>query len=224
MSSIFISYRRGDTAGHAGRIFDHLAAHFGADQVFRDVDQIAPGTNFVQALDRTLASCTVAVVVIGRDWLDARNDRGERRLDDAGDWVRIEVATTLRRGIRVVPVLVEGAAMPARRKLPADLALLADLQAVEITDSRWDYDTGRLIQALEGTSGLAARPERRRPRLLPQFAASILIGMVCAIAFGYFVFYPPNTPPDYVYAIIFFVFTGLAYFAIGVASRRWRRG
>ena len=97
--------------GYAGRLYDRLAAHFGADHVFMDVQGIEPGVDFVDAIERALGSCEIMIVLIGKDWLTA-DSAGRRRLDDPNDFVRVETATALARGIRVVPVLVEGAEMP----------------------------------------------------------------------------------------------------------------
>src|SRR5437660_12337965 len=107
MSSVFISYRRADSEGYAGRIFDRLHQEFG-EQVFRDVDTIDGGTRFADEIDKQLGMCKVALVVIGPNWLDARDESGKRRLDDPQDWVRIEVATALSHNICVIPVTVGG--------------------------------------------------------------------------------------------------------------------
>src|SRR5882724_4143611 len=129
MRGIFISYRREDAAGYAGRLYDRLAAHFGPDRVFMDVEGIEPGVDFVDAIERAVGSCEVLIVIIGKDWL-AVDGAGKRRLDDPGDFVRIETAAALARHIRVVPVLVDEAAMPSADQLPANLAPLARRQAV----------------------------------------------------------------------------------------------
>src|SRR4051812_47748899 len=126
---IFICYRRDDSAGHTGRLRDALAAEFGADQIFRDLDTIAPGDDFVQAMSHGIASCTVFLAIIGRNWLTAADRAGRRRLDDPADHVRAELTEALRRGVRVVPVLVQGAPMPAAADLPEAIAALADRNA-----------------------------------------------------------------------------------------------
>ena len=103
---VFISYRRDDSADVAGRIDDRLAAHFGRENVFKDVDSIPPGVDFRKHLHAAVSGCDLALVVIGRDWLDARDEEGNRRLDDEADFVRIEIEAALGRGIPVVPALV----------------------------------------------------------------------------------------------------------------------
>ena len=117
MKGIFISYRRDDAAGYAGRLYDRLAAHFGRDRVFMDVEGIEPGVDFVDAIEGAVGSCEVLIVIIGKDWL-AADAVGKRRLDDPGDFVRIETAAALARNIRVVPVLVDDAEMPRAKQLP----------------------------------------------------------------------------------------------------------
>lgn len=109
MSGIFISYRRHDSQSAAGRLADFLERSFGADQIFRDVETIEPGVDFVQAIEKAIASCQVMLVVIGPRWLTITDQQGNRRLDKADDWIRIETKLALQRNIRVIPVLVENA-------------------------------------------------------------------------------------------------------------------
>lgn len=148
MPGIFISYRREDTAGHAGRIFDRLREKFGRDKVFMDVSGIEPGLDFVEAIDRAVGSCDVLLVIIGKKWLTCNDASGKRRLDDPKDFIRLETATALRRDIRVIPVLVQDAVMPGEGELPDDLKKLARRQATEISDTHWDSDTEQLIETL----------------------------------------------------------------------------
>lgn len=148
MKGIFISYRREDSAGYAGRLYDRLAAHFGPERVFMDVEGIEPGTDFVDVIEKAVGSCQVMIAIIGDDWL-ATDRAGKRRLDDASDFVRIETVTALSRGIRVVPVLVEGAVMPRADQLPPDLAPLVRRQAVELSHKQWEATSGELIKTLE---------------------------------------------------------------------------
>src|SRR3954454_3717472 len=108
MPLIFISYRRTDAAGHAGRLYDRLVDRFGQASVFKDLDSMEPGADFVEVIQETVARCDALIAVIGRDWTAAEQG-GSRRLDDPEDWVRLEIANALTRKIRVVPVLVAGA-------------------------------------------------------------------------------------------------------------------
>lgn len=146
---IFLSYRRSDTAGYAGRLANDLAEHFGADEVFRDIGAIDAGSDFVDALDNALASAKVVLVLIGRDWLNEVDSEGRRRLDDARDFVRREVAAALARDdVTVFPILLQKASMPDAVELPESLRALARRQAIEISESRWRHDLLRLIHAI----------------------------------------------------------------------------
>lgn len=150
LATIFISYRRSDTSGYAGRLADDLTERVGRDRVFRDVHGIGAGADYVAAIDHAIAGADVLLAVIGRTWLGEADGDGRRRLDDPQDLVRAEITAALRRGCQVIPVLVEGARMPAETELPAELASLAARQAVELTDSRWDDDVDRLVAGLRG--------------------------------------------------------------------------
>jgi hypothetical protein len=184
MRGVFLSYRRSDTAGHVGRLHDHLAARFGADRVFMDVGDIVAGEDFTQALERELARADVVVVAIGDGWLTASQD-GRRRLDDPHDHHRREIETAIAQGKRLVPVLVEGARMPAEVDLPLPLRPLARCQAVELRDSRWADDVDALSRALDGArrSGKTSAP-LRAPRLAMLALAAAVAGVS---AYGVFV-------------------------------------
>jgi hypothetical protein len=148
LRSIFINYRRTDSEGEAGRLFDDLASHFGDQSVFMDVAAIDPGRDFRKAIDQSIANCSVLLAIIGLEWLDAKDASKGRRLDDRNDFVRIELASALRRDIPVVPVLVRGAKMPCVDQLPEDLKELAYRNAVELTHPRWKSDVEVLVRAL----------------------------------------------------------------------------
>jgi hypothetical protein len=148
MRAIFISYRREDAEGQAGRLFDDLVMHFGEDSVFMDVAGLEPGRDFRRAIDEQVASCGVLLAVIGKSWFDAKDESGRRRLDDPMDFVRLETASALKRDIPVIPVLVRGANVPRAEQLPPDLAELAYRNAVELTHARWDSDLQVLVKAL----------------------------------------------------------------------------
>ncbi len=163
MQGIFISYRRDDAAGHAGRLFDRLSEHYGRSRVFMDVAGIEAGVDFVDAIDRAVASCQVLLVMIGRQWLSATDQHGRRRLYDPGDFHRLEIVAALSRNIRVIPILVEGSRMPTAEELPEPLARLARRQAVELRDSRWDADVQDLIAALDRALAPAPAPPAEMP-------------------------------------------------------------
>lgn len=155
MSEIFVSYRRDDSAGHAGRLYDRLSAHFGKDKLFRDIDQIQYGEDFVEALDEAVGSCKSLIAVIGPHWLTAEDKRGRRRLESSNDFVRIEIESALSRGVPIIPVLVNRAEMPDMEDLPETLSGLARRQALEISEARFDYDVDQLLNVLEANVGIA---------------------------------------------------------------------
>src|SRR3954468_12345401 len=119
-ASVFLSYRREDSAGHAGRICEHLASVFGPEHVFMDVQDIAPGQDFAESIEQTISSCQAVIVVIGPRWAADLKERS-----GGEDFVRHEVAVALRRKVTVIPVLVGGAAMPSARDLPEGLTALS---------------------------------------------------------------------------------------------------
>jgi hypothetical protein len=151
---IFISYRRDDAAGEAGRLADHLNRRFGKGQVFLDIDTIDPGTDFVRVLQSSLRETAAVLVVIGQRWISLRDGAGGRRLDDTKDFVRLEVEESLGRNIPVVPVLVQGAAMPRPEDLPPSMASLSNRQAVTLDHSEFHDDANRLCDHLEKMLGL----------------------------------------------------------------------
>ena len=148
LHTIFISYRRDDSEGEAGRLSDDLAESFKQDSVFMDVDAIQPGRDFRKAIDESIHKCSVLLAIVGREWLESKDASGQRRLDDENDFVRLEIASALQRDIPVVPVLVRSAKMPRAEQLPADLRELAYRNAVELTHARWKSDVQLLVRAL----------------------------------------------------------------------------
>lgn len=153
-SGIFISYRRADSRHAAGRLADELGAAFGEANIFRDIEGIEIGVNFELALERALGACVVMLVLIGPQWLDAREETGQRRLDQPKDWTRQEIATALRRGIPVVPVLLEGTPLPRAEQLPEDLRELVNRQQYELSDGHWRGDVQTLVDKLARVKGL----------------------------------------------------------------------
>jgi TIR domain-containing protein len=149
MPGIFICYRRDDSSAYAGRLYDRLLSHFGSGRVFMDVDNIEPGLDFVEVLERTVSSCDALIAVMGKHWLGATDEEGRRRLDDAEDLVRLEIAAALTRKVRVVPVLVGGARMPRGQDLPDDIAPLSRRNALEVSDLAFHQSVGRLIEVLD---------------------------------------------------------------------------
>ena len=147
MPGVFISYRREDSSGFAGRLADDLSEVFGPDSIFMDVTGIAPGIDFRKTIEQKVGECAAAVVVIGPSWIGDAD--GTARLQNPTDFVRLEVAAALKRDIQVIPVLVDGATMPAAGELPPDVEPIVWRNAVELRHSRWDADLQVLIGALE---------------------------------------------------------------------------
>jgi hypothetical protein len=160
---IFISYRREDTAYPAGWLFDRLRAEFSPGQIFKDVDSIALGDDFVEVITNAVASTDVLLALIGHQWLTITSEDGGRRLDDPDDFVRLEVEAALARNVRVIPILVEGAKMPRPDELPPSLAPLTRRQALELSPNRFDFDTSRLLRVLDRTFAELQAEEQAEP-------------------------------------------------------------
>ena len=183
---VFISYRREETAGHAGRLYDVMSSRFGDANVFMDVD-IAPGVDFVNRITQAVGACHVLLVMIGPRWTSIGGGAHMARLAEPGDFVRLEVEEGLRRAdVTVIPVLVGGARMPEPAELPPPLRSLSRRNALELSDTRWRYDVDRLLAALErllaGTPpATIARPDPPPRRLHPgSLAVGATIGAAAA--------------------------------------------
>lgn len=179
---VFICYRRQDSAPYAGRIYDAMVAKFGIENVFMDLD-LDPGVDFVERIKRVVSGCVALIVVIGPRWAELRDEDGGRRIEDPEDFVRLEVETGLHRDdVLLVPALVGGARMPRREELPSELKTLARRNALELSEGRWAYDIGRLLETLDerlpDPDGPTPRPTPR-PRVP---ARAIPEGMLVAAA------------------------------------------
>lgn len=146
---VFISYRRDDSAYAAGRLYDRLSARFGEENIFMDVEGLDPGVDFFEALNKAVSACDVLIALIGKQWLEIKNENDQRRLDSPEDFVRIEISAALDRDIRVIPILVHEARMPGSRDLPPTLRHLARLNAFEIRHDRFNADVDRLARSIE---------------------------------------------------------------------------
>jgi hypothetical protein len=155
MARIFISYPREEGGASAGRLHDRLSEHFGRDNVFIDIDTIEPGLDFVDVIERTVASCDVLIALIGRQWLTSTDAAGQRRLDNPEDFVRQENAMALRGNIRVIPALIQDTPMPRTTDLPEDLKTLTRRNALEISDTHFHRDVDQLIVVLDRVLRLA---------------------------------------------------------------------
>lgn len=213
-SKVFISYRRDDSAGHAGRLYDRINNHFGDRvRVFMDVDAIGPGEDFIKVIESAVAQCEILIAVIGRNWLTITDETGKRRLDNPEDFNRVEIAAALDRNVRVIPVLVQEAEMPRRDQLPEALASLSRRNAIELSDERWKYDVDRLIKVIEeqvvqqfsvppvgavGPLGTVPFPKPLK-RMRPWQIALLAAGVVIAAGLGIWLLVPrvmnwSNTP------------------------------
>jgi tetratricopeptide (TPR) repeat protein len=160
---IFMSYRRSDTSGFAGRLYEDLSHHFGSQRIFRDIENIEPGVDFASAVQDAVRESGVLLVLIGRDWLNCADSAGRRRLDDPDDLVRLEVAGALGIELAIIPVLVEKARIPVVEELPEPLADLVRHNTIELDEVRWSSDVSRLIARLEALVGPpVAEPLPRR--------------------------------------------------------------
>jgi len=146
MSRIFINYRRLDTEGYVGRLYDHLLKQFKPHDIFMDVQNIEPGADFVEVLEDAVASCDIFLAVIGPHWGSLKNEAGERRLDEWNDFVRIELESALKQSKVVIPVLVGGARMPNPSILPESIQSLSRRNAITLSHSRFATDVEDLIK------------------------------------------------------------------------------
>ncbi len=171
MPAIFISYRRVDSAGESGHLYEDLCRSFGSSSVFMDVEGIERGDDFGSKIEAALRSATALVVVIGPEWLRCTDADGRPRLEQEDDWVRQEVARSLERGILILPVLVDGAAMPKAHEMPPDLVDLVRSQAADLRHTSWNYDLKRIVGALQRVV-----PWSLRKRVVCSAAGLIAIG------------------------------------------------
>jgi len=176
---VFLSYRRDDTSGHAGRLRADIERDLPGSTVFMDISDISPGEDFAAAIKAAIVSCDALLALIGREWLHSlRQDGAEREQED---WARLEIKTALEHGIPIVPVLVDRASLPGARELPEDLAELARRQAIEISDGRWDYDVSRSIAVIKRrTRGSASRRQRRPYKLAAVVGVAVLVALLAA--------------------------------------------
>ena len=187
MSGVFISYRREDSSGYAGRLFDILSTHFGRENIYMDLDTIRGGDNFETVIEEKISQCDVLLAVIGERWLTITGVNGSRRLDMADDFVRLEIAKALERGVRVIPVLVGGATMPHQDDLPNDLRPLSFHQAMDLRDAHFHADAEQLMDELNKTvPSIKSRPRKLKSNRLALAVSSVLA--VAVIVGGILVF------------------------------------
>lgn len=190
MLVVFISYRREDSAGYAGRLHEELEGRFGAGRIFRDVDTLRPGQDFEDAIREQLMQCQACVVMIGPGWLKSQDAAGQRRLDKPTDFVAMEIAAALKRpDVLVVPLLVGGATMPAPDDLPERIRPLARRHALTARDETWEADMDRLALTLNPDTRAVERHESKAaswPASLRRFAAPLGVAILVLIAAVFF--------------------------------------
>ena len=193
---IFINYRREESTATAGRLHDRLGQSFGRKTLFMDVDHIPPGVDFVTHLNNQVAACDVFLAIIGPNWLNVTNEKGDRRLDAADDFVAIEIAAALARNIRVIPVLVDGARMPKVGELPKPLKPLVRRQAIDLRHTHFGRDADALIEKISDAFG--GRPGRvgRWRVAAGVVAALLLLGWVGLFATDMPISLPWAVQPD----------------------------
>jgi hypothetical protein len=152
---IFLSYRREDSAGQAGRVSDRLVREFGDGCLFMDVSGIPLGVDFVKRLTEEVASCDVLLAMIGPRWIDIRDENGDRRLDNPDDFVRIEIRAALQRAIPLIPILLDGTKIPKANLLPEDVRALAVRNGLDLRHASFHADLDRLVRELKPPPSLA---------------------------------------------------------------------
>jgi hypothetical protein len=185
MPTIFINYRRDDTAGEARALFNELEAILGKDSVFMDVDTIALGRDFRQVVGECLESCDLMLALVGKNWIDAKNPSGQRRLEDPGDYVRLEIDAALKRNIPVTPVLVHGAQMPTGAQLPEEIRDLAYRNGFELSHNRWNSDVQEMIKRL----GLSRRGDHKETIRKKAWPTIVGVSVIAVAVVGGGVFY-----------------------------------
>lgn len=186
--NIFISYRRVDSEGYAGRIYDRLSERFGSSRVFLDVTDIGVGEDFANAIEQAISSCQVVLVLIGPRWANIKDEMGHKRLDDPHDFVRMEVLSALELGIQVVPVLVFGAEMPKAEDLPSELEPLTRRNAFDVRHRHFETDVNILIDELavhlEDSDGIRGVNRIWRSRQIPIWGWFLALVVLIAIGYG----------------------------------------
>ena len=212
MPTVFISYRKSDTGGQAGRLTDSLGQKAGSDIVFRDATDIVPGDLFDRTLRAHLAECSVVLVLIGPQWLDELDARRKR---SAVDYVRVEIATAIALRKRVIPVLTSGAALPSADALPDDIRALVHHQALRLHDESWSADVDRLLDAI-------GRPYAWKKVIV----RAVLCVVAIVVAVKALISFVPFEFGDDLAAVRRLVLTLIALYALietGIYARHWLR-
>ena len=182
MRTVFVSYRRGDSEGQARALNNDLVELIGKNSVFMDVDNIGLGQDFRHVLQERLESCDLLIALIGPGWLDAKDGEGNRRLENATDLVRHEIAAALKRNIPVIPVLLQGAEVPSPERLPEDIRELAYRHAFGLGHSTWESDVREMVRRLGLDKEPAVPTAGTRPVKTAWLLAAIAVIAIIATA------------------------------------------
>jgi len=191
---IFINYRRDDSSGMAFAIYERLVGSFSKQTVFMDVTGIKPGHDFVDEIFEQVTRCKVFLVIIGPNWLNAKDDTGQRRIDDEKDFVRLEISAALKRQLFIIPILINGARMPSARELPSDLEALALRQGIEIDFARFSTDIDRLIGTI--TENMEIEQGGSRPWYARIPTTIAFLALLTGIGYSLFYFGARRTPNE----------------------------
>jgi hypothetical protein len=191
---VFICYRREDSAGHAGRLYDYLVNHFGKNRIFMDIVAIKPGVNFTTEIEDNIKKTDVVILVIGNSWLDIN----KKRLENSSDYVRLEVETALKLGIPVIPVLVQNSMMPGEDDLPKTIKELAKYNAVRLNDDHWVSDINYLTDFLELSFKISGSLVQQTTKRFKKWVVALYIfSSFLAIIYSSALIQNPNYSRDY---------------------------
>lgn len=202
MPNIFISYRRQDSGGYVRALARKLRKYYGVDSIFRDLDNMGAGDDFIKMIEKAVSECKVLITVIGPHWSTIKDEHGARRLNNPHDFVRLEIESALKRDIPVIPVTVNGAVWPPTENLPESLTALLTRLAHELSDkqSRWDYDINQLIKHLDKIDGLALNVNTpKEPSTINEIGKSrvnnrcrLSVGIIIIVILGLIMFATEN--------------------------------
>jgi hypothetical protein len=181
MANIFLSYRRDDSGGYAGRVQDRLVKEFGTELLFMDVDAIPLGANFAKVLHQRVSECNVLLAVIGPHWLDAQDEYGNRRLNNPKDYERIEIAAALQRDIPVIPILLDNTRIPKADQLPDEIKELSLRNGLNVHLASFHSDCDRLIQGLKAQLKFDGPPEKAQHAPLKRSQTQIRAGVLAGV-------------------------------------------
>lgn len=184
MVKIFLSYRRGGVRARTYRLADELKRRFGSENIFLDIESIAPGVAFADVIRDAIRSSSVVLIMIGPKWINVTTEDGGRRLDKNTDHLRIEVETALQSGATVIPVLVDGATMPSKSALPDSIVALADLNAYSLADSHWTYDVDKLISYIQPDHDVPPVPADEKLNTQAVVSLGLLVLVLIGLADG----------------------------------------